>query len=114
MNELELTRRAEAEYKAACVREEKKEYLRQNPPAPFNQALHDFLITNGYQRYHEPESFEDDGDCENGPHLTGDPAFDEYVDENTRVIVEEGGVVWSERCYVPMLSMDERSDFIIS
>ena len=54
--------------------------IRQDPPEPFNQVLHDFLISKGYRRYHEPavvyverEDF--------------DPAYDEYINEDIRVVV---------------------------
>lgn len=44
---------------------------------------------------HVEESWEDDGDAENGPHLTGGPAFDEWTrpGDSHAVIVIDGGVV---------------------
>jgi hypothetical protein len=44
-----------------------------------------------YVRTHYPESFEDDGDAESGPHLTGGPAYDEYESADDRVIIDHNG-----------------------
>lgn len=45
---------------------------------PFNPALHAFLTDAGFGYSHHEASWEDVGDAENGPELTGGPAFDEY------------------------------------
>jgi hypothetical protein len=61
------------------------------PPPPFNRGTHDQLVALGYVRTHYPESFEDDGDAESGPHLTGGPAYDEYESADDRVIIDHNG-----------------------
>lgn len=42
--------------------------------------------------YH-PEDFEDDGDAENGPHLTGGPAWSEYTTESHMIVIDHTGLI---------------------
>ena len=60
---------------------------------PFNQDIHDNLVAMGYVPTLYECTFEDVGDAENGPELTGDPAFDEYKGPAEYVIVDESGHV---------------------
>jgi hypothetical protein len=60
-------------------------------PAPFNPDAHAHLIALGYRHTQFPCTFEDDGDAESGPHLTGGPAFDEYESDDDRLIIDELG-----------------------
>lgn len=66
-------------------------------PFPFDH-LHDAALLNaaGYECTHEPASWCDDGDVENGPHLSGGPAYDEWRRDNHIIIVCEGEVVHIE------------------
>jgi hypothetical protein len=61
------------------------------PPRPFNEAVHYWLVELGYERAHFPESFEDDGGAESGPHLTGGPAYDEYTGPEEYIIIDMHG-----------------------
>lgn len=56
---------------------------------PDDLAAHVFLLGAGYKWTRHPNSFEDDGDAESGPHLAGGPAYDEYAspDDNEHVYV---------------------------
>lgn len=45
---------------------------------PENLAAHEFFTNNGWQYTFCPNDFEDDGDAESGPHLTGNPDADLY------------------------------------
>lgn len=58
---------------------------------PFNLALHECLMRLGYSYQRVAADWEDDGDAENGPHLSGHDAFDEYEDADSRVYCSEGG-----------------------
>jgi hypothetical protein len=62
------------------------------PTAPFNPTAHDFLIGLGFEVTRVDASWEDSGDAENGPRLTGGPAFDEYTHPDGLVvyIAEDG------------------------
>ena len=51
-------------------------------PYPFTPAIEAQLVAEGYKVTHIPAHWEDDGDAENGPHLTGHEAYDEWVREN--------------------------------
>jgi hypothetical protein len=44
-----------------------------------NQDNHDLLIAHGYEHTFHTCTFEDIGDPENGPELTGDPEYHEYA-----------------------------------
>jgi hypothetical protein len=57
-----------------------------NPVEPHHALLHETLVEAGYSYTREPCTFEDDGDAESGPHLTGGPEFDQY---ESPVMVEE-------------------------
>jgi hypothetical protein len=45
---------------------------------PFNLAAHEALLAAGYSYEQFEECWEDDGDPENGPSLSGHSAFDWY------------------------------------
>ena len=62
-----------------------------NARTPFNPAAHDFFVGAGYVVTHYESDFEDVGDAESGPKLSGGPAFDEYAADDHYVIVTEGG-----------------------
>jgi hypothetical protein len=55
---------------------------------PANPAAHAFLTANGYE-YEHCNTLMDDGDAENGPHLTGGE-WDEYTSAEDRVFIFEG------------------------
>jgi hypothetical protein len=63
---------------------------------PFNAAAHEALLAAGYKHERVEASWEDDGDAENGPHLSGGPAYDEYKDADSRVVVQEEGKAFYE------------------
>ncbi len=78
------------------------------PPTPVGPAAgpqetefdqHDAALLNalGYSKEHNPASWEDVGDCENGPKLVGGEAFDlwtrQYDDRTVDFIVVCGGKV---------------------
>jgi hypothetical protein len=42
---------------------------------------------------HCPETFEDIGDAENGPQLTGGPAFDRYAGDSHEIIMDYTGLI---------------------
>ena len=58
---------------------------------PFNMALHDFMETQGATHERIANSFEDIGDPENGPELTGCPGHDIYVLDDVEYVVFEDG-----------------------
>jgi hypothetical protein len=58
----------------------------------FNPELHTHLVELGFTYTYYPPEF-DDGDPENGPGTWGCPAFDEYEDATTRVIIDQEGHV---------------------
>jgi len=58
--------------------------------APFSSA-HAFLIELGFDFDSYEADWHDDGDGENGPHLSGGPAYDEYCDGYICLYFEEGG-----------------------
>lgn len=59
-----------------------------------NQWLHNMLTDQGAVTHeHEPESWEDDGDGESGPHITGGPAFDRYTSESHCFIINASGTI---------------------
>jgi hypothetical protein len=60
-------------------------------PGAYNAAVDAQLVEMGYKRTWHPDSFEDTGDGESGPHLTGGPAFDEYESADERIIIDESG-----------------------
>jgi hypothetical protein len=60
-------------------------------PGPYNEQAHAHLIELGYVRTWHEDSFEDGGDAENGPDLTGGPAFDEYKSADDYVMIDEQG-----------------------
>lgn len=48
------------------------------PVQPFHAGVHEALLDAGYAYTRRPCTFEDDGDAESGPHLTGGPEHDQY------------------------------------
>jgi hypothetical protein len=55
----------------------------------FNPVAHTLLTDQGaYVHTHFDDTFEDVGDAENGPELTGGPAFDEYSGESHYLIID--------------------------
>lgn len=42
---------------------------------------------------HNPDTWEDTGDAENGPHLTGGPAFDRYYTDSHEIIIDQSGLI---------------------
>lgn len=44
-----------------------------------HHPAHHHLIDLGFSHVHVEASWEDTGDAENGPRLSGDPAYDEYT-----------------------------------
>jgi hypothetical protein len=62
--------------------------------ASSNFFAHRMLTDQGACTHeHNPDSFEDDGDGESGPHLTGGPAFDRYYSESHELIIDEHGML---------------------
>lgn len=66
------------------------------PATPFNLALHEHLTALGYSWVQHEETWEDVGDAENGPELTGGPAFDEYTGPDEIVCASASGDVGRE------------------
>jgi hypothetical protein len=59
---------------------------------PYNLALHEHLLSLGFKYEGRVEAhWEDDGDPENGPHLSGWPAHDQYTGPNDLFFVDENG-----------------------
>lgn len=59
-----------------------------------NFNLHRLLTDQGAcVHVHYPDSFEDVGDAENGPELTGGPAYDEYTCDSHTFIVDSTGCI---------------------
>lgn len=59
-----------------------------------NFNLHRLLTDQGAcVHVHYPDSFEDVGDAENGPELTGGPAYDEYTCDSHTFIVDSTGTI---------------------
>lgn len=61
------------------------------PKTILNHAAHEALTIAGYDYTHFDCTFEDIGDPENGPELTGHPSFDLYADADSYVYISEGG-----------------------
>ena len=64
-------------------------------PVRFDENMRLGLLACGYVVTHHEAHWEDDGDAENGPHLSGCPAYDEWREGGKYVIVENGWVVES-------------------
>lgn len=60
---------------------------------PFNADIHAALLAEGFAFTPHEADFEDDGDGESGPHLTGGPAWDEYESDDERIVVAHNGAV---------------------
>lgn len=61
-------------------------------PAPFNLALHEHLTQLGFHREVRQEAcWEDTGDAESGPSLSGHPAYDQYTGPRDLFFVDEHG-----------------------
>ena len=58
---------------------------------PFNENIHYWLFWMEYDYHHVEESFEDDGNAESGPHLSGYPAYDEYRNDEEYLIIDYFG-----------------------
>ena len=66
--------------------------LMRTKPVPFNLALHDFLMGQGFSHDRLPAHWEEMGDAESGPMgLHGHEAFDEYRKDNLIVYYDEDG-----------------------
>lgn len=63
------------------------------PFRPFNLALHEHLIAQGYSWEQCPASWHDDGDAESGPSLGGGPAYDRYIGDGEYVYAVEDGTL---------------------
>lgn len=78
----------------------------------FNLAFHDFMRSIGAKHTFFEASWEDVGDAENGPELSGHGAYDAYVLDGIEYAVSEDGTVDRapeappESCYDP----NERRD----
>ena len=57
----------------------------------FNTAAHAALIAAGYVHERHDADWQDTGDAENGPELSGGPAFDLYTDADSVVMISESG-----------------------
>lgn len=81
-----------------------------------NPSVHAWLIELGYEHTKIPTDWEEIGDAENGPKLSGYPGWDEYAEKNpaphsTLIIIDWLGCVtietWSkmniERDYPPWM-----------
>lgn len=64
-----------------------------NARAPFNPDIHAALLVEGFTLTQHEDDFEDDGDAESGPHLTGGPAWDEYQSADEMIVVDHHGAV---------------------
>ena len=64
--------------------------------APFNPVYHELLLMQGYTWIPHECSFEDIGDGESGPMLSGGPAYDLYQNEKWEIIVEADGTIPAE------------------
>ena len=63
-------------------------------PEPFNAGAHQSLLEQGFIFAYHEESWEDTGDAENGPQLTGGPAYNEYISkDNFQIIIDHNGLV---------------------
>lgn len=59
-----------------------------------NTWLHRMLTDQGACVHeHEPDTFEDVGDAESGPELTGGPAYDRYTSESHEFIIDGTGTI---------------------
>jgi hypothetical protein len=70
-----------------------------DPEPGFNLSAHAGLVALGFQHTRHEADWEDEGDGESGPRLTGGPAWDEYEDADFRVVVDDHGMValWEPR-----------------
>ncbi len=59
----------------------------------FNPALHAFMMSQGATHQRFAASWEDVGDAENGPEMTGCQAYDEYTLDDTCYAAFEDGTV---------------------
>lgn len=57
----------------------------------FNQDIHDNLLDHGFRHNRVEESWEECGDAENGPQLDGGPAYDEYMSNDSYIIIDHEG-----------------------
>jgi len=59
---------------------------------PYNQDAHANLIALGYEHKHYEADYEDVGDAESGPMLSGHPGFDEYYSDIDLIIIGHDGL----------------------
>lgn len=73
-----------------------------------HHPAHHHLIDLGFSHVHVDASWEDTGDAENGPRLSGGPAYDEYtLDDMTVYIAEDGSTgydIWDLETGYPIAS----------
>jgi hypothetical protein len=63
-----------------------------------NTFAHRMLTDQGaFVHEHNPETFEDVGDAENGPQLVGGPAFDCYEGDSHSLIIDHTGLIVFEQ-----------------
>lgn len=59
----------------------------------YNQALHEHLLAHGYEHQRVEADWEDHGDGETGPMVSGGPAYDLYLGSDEMVFATEEGVL---------------------
>lgn len=81
-----------------------------------NEFAHQMLTDEGACSHeHFRESWEDDGDAENGPSLSGGPAFDVYTTESHSIVITGDGLIadsqvidWDEYRFFAQLEAESR------
>ncbi len=66
----------------------------------YNQALHIHLLAHGYEHERVEASWEDHGDAETGPMVSGGPAYDMYLGPDEVVFATEDGLLDRISCDV--------------
>jgi len=59
----------------------------------FNPGIHEHLLAQGYEHHQYPADWEDVGNGESGPMLSGGPAWDYYGNGKDFLAVSEKGEV---------------------
>lgn len=63
----------------------------------FNEAAHEHLLAHGYTYERMAATWEEDGDAESGPHVSGGPEFDQYTGADEYVFIAPSGLADHEK-----------------
>jgi len=69
---------------------------------PFNQSVHDGLLSLGFTWERMPESSEDHGGPESGPMIDYVPACDVYSIDDEHIFIDPNGISYCDDEEIPL------------